>query len=127
MNRIDIIFAAAGFFVTVAGIIATLLWDPQGGVICVLILGVLLLSLVLLERRQMAKLQERVLGLMKTENDRKRKVPSQSLEAANWKRILGILQAQQVSMDILSKQIRDLSGAENRIEETQQIESDPGF
>src|SRR5699024_8413581 len=103
MNRIDIIFAAAGFFVTVAGIISTLLLDRRRGVICVLILGVLLLSLVLLERRQMAKLQERVLGLMKTENNRKRKVPSQSIEAANWKRILGILQAQQVSMDILSK------------------------
>lgn len=110
MNSRDLIFLVMGTFVGLAGIGTTLVWSIDAGIIALLAMGVILLVLLILQRRQVAKLQQRMLSVInqqkkanaETEKNQPRVANPPESIAIHTKKIVGLLQAQQVSMEMLN-------------------------
>lgn len=108
MNLRDKIIFGFGFLLAVTGAVTTILWTAKAGLISLLLLGFLLLFLVTLNRRQMSKLQQRTLANLHFARETNSSlVASQQETSMATKRILGILQAQQISMEMLERNIKE--------------------
>lgn len=106
----DLIFIGAGVVVAGAGIGASLLWSTVAGVIAQLLLTGGLLLLIVLQRRQMAKIQARTLEILRyTKGNRNQPSKTDKRPVVFEKNVLGILQAQQTSIDLLNQKLDALS------------------
>lgn len=94
--------------VALAGVIGSLLWDSVAGVIAILVIGWFVATLLILQRAQVAKLQERALMVLRQGKLKADPAPANSTSktgaenALKTRKILDILQAQQISMEILA-------------------------
>lgn len=112
MSARDKLFGLLGLLIAVAGIISTLFWNVEAGIVALLLLSALIGLLILLQRRQLAKLQQRMLVLLSADKFRNKSGAKQSIDTQEWKKVLGLLNAQQISMEILSEQVRKLAHPE---------------
>lgn len=114
MHLRDKMFLLSGFLLVLVGSVLSILWNLLAGLISLLLLAYLCLILLVLQRRQLARVQKRTLDLVKWTTKRgTRAAPSVkdgSKQCAEipTKRIIGILQAQQMSMERLSRKIDSL-------------------
>jgi|SRR5699024_2817971 len=116
MHSRDIIFLVVGVAIGVVGILGTIIWSTKVGILALLVLGVLVLGLVILQRRQLARIQQRTLSLLNSYRvadtpSKVADVPSKISEsdpstrrelAVSTKKIIGMLEAQRVALDILN-------------------------
>lgn len=115
MTSRDLIFVSVGTLLGGIGIAASFLGRDTLGMIALFLLGLLILFLMILQRRTQARVQERILYLVKAENKRSKigganssaSTPSTDSNAVLAKKVVGLLQAQQISMERLR---RELSG-----------------
>lgn len=107
MSLRDKMFLAFGTMIGVLGVTATLLWSIEIGVVALLLLGLIILVLVVLQRRQLSRVQQRTLTLLNARRQDAKPVqvkPQESL-AIPTKKVVGLLQAQQMSMDLLNEKL----------------------
>src|SRR5699024_12287980 len=64
MHSRDKIFLASGVILAVGGAVLTLVWGTEAGVIALLALSFVILVVVLLQRRQLAWIQQRTLAIL---------------------------------------------------------------
>lgn len=111
MSSRDKVFLLAGIIVGLVGIVATLVWDLEVGIITLLLLNLLNLLILVLQRRQLGRIQQRTLALLQSREGK----PSQGrgenpdtakiqhdLKISN-KKLVGLLQAQQANLDRLNE------------------------
>lgn len=108
----DKIFLLLGTAIAGIGAIATILWTYAAGIIALLAIAVVIILMLVLQRRQLAKIQERTLKLVKAQQSARSqqsnsKAPARKEEslAVSTKKIIGILQAQQISVELLHAKI----------------------
>lgn len=109
-NKIALIL---GWALTAIGIVITLVFSATAGIVVLLLLASLMLSLQVLQRQQLAKVQARTLLLLDGQKKNLKAVQKNStvnIERASTeelpiKRLIGLLQAQQVSIEILNDKI----------------------
>lgn len=106
----------AGLLIVAVGSILTVVWHISAGIVAILFLCLLCMILLVLQRRQLSKVQQRTLAILRTPAQH---VPQVDVSACNdcrqdmtvyTKKIVGMLQAQQTSMEILNDKF------ENKIE-----------
>lgn len=125
MKTRDLVIVSTGAILTFLGIFLTFAWGLAGGISALLLTSLLILILLVLERRQVAKLQERVLTILRSTTTRQVTSAegknsgvatdswmSDSFDEVTIKKILGLLQAQQMSMEALDRHISTLSARE---------------
>lgn len=100
----DWVLVGVGLSLTVTGIITTVFGSIEIGMIVLFLLGLLLLILGILQRKHQYRLQERVLYLIGAEKKRLREPVE--LDSVSMKRIIGLLHAQQISLENLNSFIR---------------------
>lgn len=110
------LFLVVGLILGLVGILLTLVWSLELGIVTLLVLNLLLLMLLSLQRRQLARVQQRMLTLMKSDKD-KATVPNvenldatkirQDLKITN-KKVIGLLQAQQRNLDLMNVKMEDM-------------------
>lgn len=105
----DWAFIGGGLVLTVAGVIATFYWNIEAGIVVLFLLGMLLLMLGILQRKHQARLQERVLYLIGAEKKRGREPVE--LDSVSMKKIIGLLHAQQISLEKLDSHVRRGGGS----------------
>lgn len=106
----DKIILGFGVVVTLLGIAATLSWSVMIGVIAVLVMSLLVLSVLLLQRMQLAKVQQRTLSILQADKETRQSITSvERSGSVATKKIIGLLQAQQISMEILNDKIEDVA------------------
>lgn len=109
MNSRDKIVLAIGIAVSILGTVATLLWSVAGGVIALLLLCLVILGLLILVRRQLARVQQRTLTLLKQQARLRQAEPvlpnGDDYAQVSVKKIIAILEAQQMSMEILNAKV----------------------
>ncbi|WP_022871636.1 hypothetical protein [Yaniella halotolerans] len=120
MTRRDMLFFGLGTLVACIGVIASLLGSKIIGIVATLVIGSLILVLLLLQRKQMAAMQQRTLGILRkvnsgyeivsaltqpqSEQHLSKKEVGEALQVPT-KKLVGLLQAQQMQIDALSSQI----------------------
>lgn len=115
MHLRDKVFTLAGLLIGVSGILATIFWSMEAGIVALLTLSLLNLVLVMLQRKQMAKMQQRTLSILRIQQSEKSVGEVAPLNASQMnslqnlpvytKKIIGLLQAQQISMDVLNQKV----------------------
>lgn len=126
MNTRDLIFLLAGALIAAVGIGATIYGIGSIAIIALLVLCMTIIVLLLLQRRQLAAVQKRTLEVVRAQN-RTHKSLSRSLEKSNtssradrsdlsMKKIIGLLSAQQTSMERLNKKFEDYISNRDSIE-----------
>lgn len=107
MNMRDSLFWALGAVIGILGIIGTLLWSIEIGVMALLVMSLIILALLVLQRRQLAKLQQRSLTMLNSRKQDPKPLPVKSQEslAIPTKKVVGLLQAQQISMERLNQKV----------------------
>lgn len=120
MKLRDRLFLVSGIGIGVLGVIATLLWSVEAGVVALLLLGLIIFILVILQRRQLSRVQQRTLAMLNApkEDTKRVEVKPQENLAIPTKKVVGLLQAQQMSMDLLNEKL-------DRVLETQTKETGP--
>lgn len=109
MNKRDLVFFVTGLVISSIGIISILLSNLMMAVIAILIMSVIVLFVLILQRRQLAAVQKRTLELLKFSN-RPPEVVQVDREAKtdmSTKKVINILQAQQVAMERLAQRFED--------------------
>ena len=102
-----------GILLATGGVIGTLLWRVEFGIVMLFLFGLLLFLLQILQRRSQARLQERMLYLVNAERRGRPAVVQPDTRASEvaTKKILGLLHAQQISMEKLAGRLdRNLNG-----------------
>lgn len=114
----DLLLVSCGTILAAAGIITNLIWNENFSTIPLFLLGLLILLVVVLQRRSHARLHERVLYLISAERERQkdlieitRKKSSAGLDQVTAKKIIGLLHAQQMSMERLKTEILSEPGS----------------
>lgn len=109
MNTRDKIILAIGVAVSILGAVMTLLWSVAAGVIALLLLCLVILGLLILVRRQLARVQQRTLTLLKQQSTPRQAEPvlaqGDDYAQISFKKIIAILEAQQMSMEILNAKV----------------------
>lgn len=106
----DKIVLFSGFILVVMGILTTFFWAVEGGIVALLLISLLVLILLVLQRRQLAKLQQRTLRLQQSNNSLTRSIAApDQIESVSTKKILGLLQAQQISMEVLDDKVEEIA------------------
>jgi len=101
----DKVYLLIGLCLGLLGIVSTIVWTIKVGMLLLFLLVMLLLILIVLQRRQMAKVQERTLKLLQfQQNDKTDTHSSIAVDLAS-KKIIGLLQAQQMSIDLLNDRL----------------------
>lgn len=109
MNR-DLSLIVVGVALAAAGVLSTIFWSVEAGIVALFLFGLLLLFLGVLQRKHQSLLQQRVLYLISAE--KKRLKSSSELDPISTKKIIGILQAQQISVEKLHSMVRTKSDTE---------------
>jgi len=121
MHLRDKMFLLSGLLIVLVGSVLSILWNLLAGFIALLLLAYLCLFLLVLQRRQLARVQQRTLDLVKWTTKRGTRPTTSSTDVSKQcveiptKRIIGILQAQQMSMERLS---RKFDSAPNQSDDT---------
>jgi len=110
MGTKDKLFLVFGGGVGVVGIVATILWSVEAGVVALITISLVILTLLALQRRQLARVQQRTLSMLNVLQTTKPvtapKPPSdQESIAIPTKKIVGLLQAQQMNLDLLNSKV----------------------
>lgn len=113
MSSRDKVFLLAGTIVGLVGVVATLLWNLEVGIITLLLLNLLNLFILLLQRRQLGRIQQRTLALLQSREGKSSQGRGETLNAAKIqhdlkvsnKKLVGLLQAQQTNLDRLNEKI----------------------
>lgn len=110
----DLLFFVAGAVVGCAGIGASLLWSPIAGIIAQLLLTVGLFLLLVLQRRQVAKVQARTLEILRHAKESQNRPDGNSKRVVVFeKNILGLLQAQQTNLDLLNQKLNTIASRQD--------------
>lgn len=128
MGTRDKAFLLTGLLVGIIGVGFTLFWRVDAGIVALLLLNLLVLVILFLQRRQLAKIQQRTLALL---NSRERPAPVQSAENLDAsklrqdlkignKKLIGLLQAQQTNLDLLHSKLETLR-AQSADQETRNV------
>lgn len=120
MSTRDLALLVTSTAAGIAGIILTLVWSVEAGLVVLFVLILGLMGLLFLQRRQLAKLQQRTLLMLNRQQEMismkasTSAVVTKSSEsiAVPTKKIIGLLQAQQVSMEILDAKLERALGNE---------------
>lgn len=114
MNTRDLVFLVVGAMIGLTGIIGALLGSVKLGTVALMAMSVILLVLLVLQRRQLAKVQQRMLSILNAQqksaesatapNLSRAAAPQESI-AIPTKKIVGLLQAQQISMEKLNAKL----------------------
>lgn len=120
MSTRDLALLVTSTAAGIAGIIFTLAWSVEAGLVVLFVLILGLMGLLFLQRRQLAKLQQRTLLMLNRQQETismkasTSAVVTKSSEsiAVPTKKIIGLLQAQQVSMEILDAKLERALGNE---------------
>jgi len=110
MSTKDKFFLFFGGGVGIVGIVATILWSVEAGVVALITISLVILTLLALQRRQLARVQQRTLSMLNTLQTTKPvtvpKPPSDKESIAiPTKKIVGLLQAQQMNLDLLNSKV----------------------
>lgn len=123
MKSRDLIYISVGTLLALVGITASFLGNANVGMTALFLLGLLILFLMVLQRRHQARIQTRILYLVNAEKNRskvavERSAPSTEADKADnavyAKKIIGLLQAQQISMERLRSEVCDDSNSSQR-------------
>ncbi|GAA2040226.1 hypothetical protein GCM10009720_20910 [Yaniella flava] len=106
----DKFFLASGFVLALLGSFATFFWRIEAGIVALLLVSILVLVFLTLLRRQVSKVQQRTLALLhfrgtvdNLSKDLRR------AESVSTKKIIGLLHAQQMSMEELSDRLEAIA------------------
>lgn len=123
MNTRDLIFLLSGVLIAGVGIGAILYGSFVIAFVALFLMCILTLAVLLLQRRQLAAVQKRTLEIIRaynadTRNPVKNQPQGKGLTNAHrqdfsTKKIIGLLTAQQTSMELLSKKIENVTGSKN--------------
>src|SRR5699024_1859869 len=121
MHSRDIASLVVGAAIGVVGILGTILGAPEVGIVALLVLGVLILGVLVLQRRQLARIQQRTLSILNsrrpaTTQDKKIQLDPENTRrdmAISTKKVVGLLQAQQVGLDTLNAKVEQALSQEN--------------
>ena len=115
MTRRDLAFTLVGLLLVVCGILFAAQNYTNMAIICLLVFGFIVLLVIILQRRQLGILQKRTLDILRNENietieqEVESAPPSKrELEVAvqiSTKKIIGLLHAQQLQIEELSKRL----------------------
>lgn len=112
MTSRDLLFISLGTLLAVVGITASFLGSNTLAITALILLSLFVLFLLILQRRHQARLQERILYLVNAEKKRTKAASAKSSRnslddsnAVQAKKIIGLLQAQQISMELLRREI----------------------
>lgn len=115
MNRRDLFLTIGGVFLAIFGVGVLIYGNLTLALISLFLLIILLLILLLLQRRQLAAIQERTLRLLRSQKESSSRLKNMESQLkfsnrkdksdASTKKILGILSAQQTSMELLNQKI----------------------
>lgn len=110
MNARDKYILGLGMILAIFGVISTIFWSLRLGLIALVLMYLLVLLLLVLQKNQMAKVQQRVLSLIQLDREAKRNVAaSERKDLAAEKRLVGLLQAQQMSLDMLKNELTEIA------------------
>ena len=121
MHSRDIVSLVVGAAIGVVGILGTLLGAPEVGIVALLALGVLILGVLVLQRRQLARIQQRTLSILNsrppaTTQDKQIQLDPDNTRrdmAISTKKVVGLLQAQQAGLDTLNAKVEQALSQEN--------------
>lgn len=123
MNKRDLVFLLSGLVIAGVGIGAVFYGGSVVVFIALFLLSILILVVLLLQRRQLAAVQKRTLEIIRaynaiTRNPAKNQPQGKVLTNSraqdfSTKKIIGLLTAQQTSMEILNKKIENLDSRKN--------------
>jgi len=121
MHSRDIVSLVVGAAIGVVGTFGTLLGAPEVGIVALLALGVLILGVLVLQRRQLARIQQRTLSILNsrppaTTQDKQIQLDPDNTRrdmAISTKKIVGLLQAQQAGLDTLNAKVEQALSQEN--------------
>jgi len=121
MHSRDKIFLASGVILAVGGAVLTLVWGTEAGVIALLALSFVILVVVLLQRRQLARIQQRTLAILNFQQAVKELPKTSSVKSTSrsqtsakgtqedlaiaTRKIVGLLQAQHVALELLHEKM----------------------
>ena len=121
MHLRDKIFLASGGVLAVGGAVLTFAWNVEAGIAALLALSLVILVVVLLQRRQLARIQQRTLAILNSQQAlidslKSASVPSSERSknsdkgvqedlALSTRRIVGLLQAQHVALELLHERL----------------------
>jgi len=114
----DRVALLCGFLIAVFGALCTIFWSAVVGLLSLILLNLLVVVFVFFQRRQLLKMQQRLLGLVQSDRQIMLRLQEQNLyEGSSTKKILGLLQAQQVGLDMLNAKIECTSEDDNTSEQ----------
>lgn len=121
MHSRDIVSLVVGAAIGVVGTFGTFLGAPEVGIVALLALGVLILGVLVLQRRQLARIQQRTLSILNsrppaTTQDKQIQLDPDNTRrdmAISTKKIVGLLQAQQAGLDTLNAKVEQALSQEN--------------
>lgn len=118
----DLVLMGAGTTIAACGVVGSLVWGPAAGLVAILAMAMLILTVQVLQRRQTAILQQRVLSVIKLikrnekmaqetifrqlQNAKSAPAVSDQALALSTKRIIGLLQAQQIGLEQLHQSVK---------------------
>jgi len=106
MHFRDKIFLAVGVVLVLFGSFASFFWRIESGIVALLLVSILILVFLSLLRRQVSKVQQRTLALLHIRSAvDKLSTDLRDAESISTKKIMGLLQAQQMSMEELSDKL----------------------
>lgn len=122
MNKRDLVFLLSGLVIAGVGIGAVFYGGSVVVFISLFLLSILILVVLLLQRRQLAAVQKRTLEIIRAynavtrnpaKNQQGKVLTNSRAQDFSTKKIIGLLTAQQTSMEILNKKIENLDSRKN--------------
>lgn len=123
MNKKDLGVVAVGLTIASIGVVAALLGYVDFAILALLFFNVVLLMMIILQRRQLGTLQKRTLDLLRARVKIESKSQTEQPEITrkqealvtqiSTKKILGVLHAQQIQLDGLSRSLSTLLDKNN--------------
>lgn len=119
MNKRDLVFVGTGLLLAFIGVLALLYGSLTLSLTVGFLMMTLLLVLLVLQRRQLASVQERTLRMLrdrkdvfsKLENIERLSGTSRQTDSTDIssKKVIGLLSAQQISMELLNNKLEDVA------------------
>lgn len=108
MNSRNVMIFVLGLAITLMGSLSSIFWSIEFGIVSLLFLGFILILMLILQRKQSSITQQRILKLIqKTAHLDNAILALESDAKTQTKRALAILQAQQVSLEQLYRELKD--------------------
>lgn len=108
MNFREFFLFLLGAVTTAVGVLASIFWSLTAGLISLLVMVFLLLVLLLLQRRQLGKIQQRSLALLRFQSCGKDDCASSERDGLAVRKIADMLQAQQISMELIYDKLGEI-------------------